>query len=79
MGCMRCQLPCPANRQVVERIGRREDVTEEETRLFLSGSLDEATAGAISQKLGLPFLVGSPEMQALFARNLRVLLEKPTR
>lgn len=77
MGCLRCQLPCPANRQAIEHIGQLEDVTEDETRQFLSGSMDESTLQSVSQKLGLPYLIGSPETQAVFTRNLRVLIKQP--
>ncbi len=76
MGCLHCQLPCPANRQALDRIGQMEDVTESETRQFLAGNMDEATLESVSKKLGLPYMVGSPETQAVFTRNLRVLLER---
>ena len=73
LGCMRCQLSCPANREVVELAGRLEDVTEEETRKVLEGKPDDELIQTLGRKLkGYSF--ASAEGFPLFTRNLRALL-----
>ena len=44
MGCMRCQLSCPANQKPLRDYGRFEDITEEETGRILTGRVDEKMA-----------------------------------
>ena len=71
IGCMVCQLACPANKEVRNRYGKGESFTEEETALMLRGvSVDQVprlTADKL-QRLGLLEDVG------LLARNLKVLI-----
>lgn len=74
MGCMKCQYPCPANRVALKQLGQLEDLTEEETRQFASGSPDEATILSVSQKLKVPYMVGSPETVEVACRNIKALL-----
>jgi epoxyqueuosine reductase QueG len=74
MGCMKCQYPCPANRVALKQLGQLEDLTEDETRQFASGSPDEATILSVSQKLKVPYMVGSPETVEVACRNLKALL-----
>jgi epoxyqueuosine reductase len=74
MGCMKCQYPCPANRAALKQLGQLEDLTEDETRQFASGSPDEATILSVSQKLKVPYMVGSPETVEVACRNLKALL-----
>ncbi|MFW9915476.1 MAG: 4Fe-4S double cluster binding domain-containing protein [Candidatus Thorarchaeota archaeon] len=72
MGCMKCQAPCPANREAIKKLtGRMEDVTEEETKALLEGSLDEDKMEALSKKLHYPL---SEETVPVFSRNLSVLI-----
>jgi epoxyqueuosine reductase len=77
IGCTKCQWLCPANKKVLQRIRRLEKVTEDETHAFLSSNPSEAAIKSISEKLQLPSMPGSKELQATYIRNLRVLLEKP--
>jgi epoxyqueuosine reductase len=73
-GCMKCQAACPANREALREFGYFEDLSEEETRQFLSGNPDEAAVLAVSQKLKIPYLVGSREMIAVTSRNIQALV-----
>lgn len=77
MGCMGCQLCCPANREPLRLAGRLEDVSEQETRRILDGTPDQELLESLSRKLrGFP-PAGSEEYFPILTRNLRVLLEKP--
>jgi epoxyqueuosine reductase len=76
MGCMRCQLCCPANRDVIRRAGRLEDITEQETRRILEGTPDAELLESLSSKLRRFPPAHSEEYFPLLTRNLRVLLEK---
>jgi epoxyqueuosine reductase len=77
MGCMGCQLCCPANREPLRLAGRLEDVSEQETRRILDGTPDQELLESLSRKLrGFPPAV-SEEYFPILTRNLRVLLEKP--
>jgi len=76
-GCMKCQMPCPANRGIVELTGRLEDITEEETRKILEGVSDEKVLDSLSRKLRIPSRAGLKEMFPILTRNLGVLL-RPT-
>lgn len=74
MGCMRCQLCCPANREVIGEAGRLEDISEEETRRILEGTPDQELMESLSRKLrGFP-PAGSEELFPILTRNLRALL-----
>ncbi|MFQ5979707.1 MAG: 4Fe-4S double cluster binding domain-containing protein [Candidatus Heimdallarchaeota archaeon] len=75
MGCMKCQSPCPANREVINQTGRMKEVIEEETKQLLDGILDETTMESLSSKLQYPL---SEETVPVFSRNLRVLIQPNT-
>ena len=49
LGCMKCQWLCPANREPIKRIEQIEDITEEETRQFVSGRPEKNVILAVSQ------------------------------
>jgi epoxyqueuosine reductase len=74
MGCMKCQAPCPANREVLKRTLRLEDITPEETQAILEGRQSEELLEILAVKLrgysGLP----SPEAFPVLRRNLSVLV-----
>ena len=73
IGCMICQLVCPANRGVRSQSGKGESFTEAETALVTRGvsvdQLPRSTADKL-QRLGLLEDVG------LITRNLNVLLRQ---
>jgi epoxyqueuosine reductase len=74
MGCFRCQLCCPANREVIKQAGRLEDVSEEETRKILQGTPDKELLNSLSRKLKGFYPTQSKEDFPVLTRNLRVLL-----
>jgi epoxyqueuosine reductase len=74
MGCMKCQLKCPANKDVVKQAGRLEDVTEEETRKILDGKPDKALLETLTRKLKGYYPATSEEHFPIFTRNLKVLI-----
>jgi epoxyqueuosine reductase len=74
MGCMKCQSPCPANREPMKRTGQLEDITEEETRQFISGNPEEGIILSVSQKLKIPYLVKYKETVEVASRNIKALL-----
>lgn len=76
MGCMRCQLPCPANQEALRRSGRFEDVTEEETKKILAGRYDEELVNSLSRKLRMFSPDDAQDVLPLLQRNLGVLLLK---
>jgi epoxyqueuosine reductase len=76
MGCMKCQLHCPANREVIKLTGRLEDVTEEETKKILKGTPDKKLLDSLSNKLRKFYPTSSKDSFPIFTRNLRVLLNR---
>jgi len=74
MGCFRCQLCCPANREVIRLAGRLEDVTEEETTRILDGTPDKELLDSLSRKLKGFYPTQSEEDFPVLTRNLRALL-----
>jgi epoxyqueuosine reductase len=76
MGCLLCQSSCPANHEAIRSIGYLDEITEDETRQFLSGNPDEAVMRSISKKLKLPYMPGAKDVYDTFRRNLSLLLPK---
>lgn len=74
IGCMKCQLHCPTNSEVIKLTGRLEDVTEEETAKILEGTPDEKLLNSLSNKLKNFYPTKSKDAFPIFTRNLRVLL-----
>ena len=79
MGCMRCQLCCPANQEVVKRSSRFEDVTEEETAKILEGHFDEELVHSLSEKLKMFSPESAQDFLPMLRRNLSVLVLKQER
>ena len=78
MGCLKCQLHCPANREVIKSKGRFEDITEEETKTILKGTPDGKVLSTLSSKLRNFPPATSKDLFPIFTRNLRVLLNLKT-
>jgi epoxyqueuosine reductase len=76
MGCMRCQLCCPANQEVMRHSGRFEDITEEETDKIVEGREDEEVVYSLSRKLRMFSPKNAHDFVPILRRNLRVLLLK---
>jgi len=74
MGCLRCQLPCPANSQVVTMTQKLGSVTEEETKNLLDGTSDEDLIQSLSEKLRMFIPEHAYYFYPVISRNLRVLL-----
>lgn len=74
VGCMRCQLCCPVNREAAELTGRLEDITEEEARKILEGVPDAELLASLSRKLRGFGPARSEEHFPVLTRNLRALL-----
>jgi len=72
IGCMRCQLPCPANREAIVDAGRLPDITEQETLVILGEEQDEAALVSAGKKLRMDFT--DEETLGIVSRNMRALL-----
>jgi epoxyqueuosine reductase len=75
MGCVRCQLQCPANAEVVKDVRFLEEITEEETEAILNESTTTEQIETIARKLS-GYAAANDGSRKVFSRNLRVLLEK---
>jgi epoxyqueuosine reductase len=72
VGCMRCQLVCPVNKQFVKWVEDGEDFDETETQLILNGvPLDRIPAETV-RKLNRCYMM---EYLDLLPRNFRALLK----
>ncbi|MBN1677748.1 MAG: 4Fe-4S binding protein [Candidatus Thermoplasmatota archaeon] len=70
IGCMRCQMVCPYNKELINWYDDREEFTEEESAYLLEGKFSGERAARIEKKLkriGLDL--------SSFPRNLEVLLQ----
>ncbi|NHI90382.1 MAG: epoxyqueuosine reductase [Candidatus Thorarchaeota archaeon] len=74
MGCMACQMYCPANKSSVSRPIKFEDITQDETTAILEGVLNEDELKSLSSKLRGYSPTDSIESFPIFTRNLKVLL-----
>jgi len=74
MGCLRCQLPCPANNTVVTMTQKLCSVTEEETKNILDGKSDEDLILTLSEKLRMFIPEHAYYFYPVISRNLRLLI-----
>jgi len=74
IGCMRCQKPCPINREVIGLTKRLEDVIEEETKMILEGISDNKLAESLSQKLKMFSPSDAEKGFPVIKRNLKFLI-----
>lgn len=76
IGCMRCQLRCPANKEVVSRMIQLESLTEDETSSILEGNINDYATIALCQKLKVatPDIVA--QMLPVFSRNMKMLINE---
>ncbi|MFC2078473.1 4Fe-4S double cluster binding domain-containing protein [Candidatus Bipolaricaulota bacterium] len=72
IGCMRCQLPCPGNRDAVQDAGRLPDITEEETQAILAGLPDNAALESAGERLRIGLT--DEDTLKVVSRNVRALL-----
>jgi len=73
-GCMKCQMFCVANKQVMKNPIRFDDITEEETNALLNGDKDITILESISKKLRISIASNADYYLPLIKRNLGVLL-----
>jgi len=76
MGCLRCQLPCPANSEVVKKGQKLDPISEEETRKILDGSSDDELYLSLSEKLRMFIPEHAYYYFPVITRNLRVLIRE---
>lgn len=74
MGCMKCKAPCPVNEGIAELSGNLEEITEEETRKILNGTVDEALLASLRRKLRQFRPLASKDQLPILKRNLGVLV-----
>lgn len=73
IGCMRCQLPCPANHAVIQDAGRLPDITDAETRAILAGDPTAPAIASATDKLRIGLT--DQETLAIVSRNVGALLK----
>jgi epoxyqueuosine reductase len=71
VGCLKCQLRCPANEDVRTRTVDLGEVPEAETAALLSGRIDAPMALALKKRLAR---ISGGEDLAYIARNLKLVL-----
>ncbi|MCJ7575130.1 MAG: hypothetical protein MUO80_00330 [Dehalococcoidia bacterium] len=72
IGCMKCQLVCPVNKQFVKWVEQGEDFTEAETELILNGVLLDRLPPETAHKLNRSYMA---EYLDVLPRNLRALMK----
>ena len=75
MGCMRCQLTCPANLEIADTIVRFADIEEDETHAILSGTSDKDLIRTLSERLRMFTPENAAEFLPRLTRNLTALLK----
>jgi len=76
MGCMKCQLPCPANHDAIKITERFEDISERETKMILDGKIDKKMVNSLSKKLKMFSPSNADYMLPVIKRNLQFLLNQ---
>ncbi len=71
VGCMKCQLVCPANKRFVKWVEEGEDFTEAETRAILNGVPLDRLPPETTHKLNRSYIA---EDLNVLPRNLRALM-----
>jgi len=71
IGCMKCQVVCPVNKQFVKWVEQGEDFTEAETELILNGVLLDRLPPETVHKLNRSYMA---EYLDVLPRNLRALM-----
>jgi epoxyqueuosine reductase len=74
IGCMHCQLRCPANKEVISRMVEFEGLTEGETLSVLEGIANDEAIKALCQNFKVSTLDLVEHYLPVFSRNLKMLL-----
>ena len=75
IGCLRCQLRCPVNKEVVSRAVEFENLTESETASILECAENDDMVRALCRKLKVSTPEAARRHLPVFSRNLKMLLE----
>ncbi|MFX1309772.1 MAG: 4Fe-4S double cluster binding domain-containing protein [Promethearchaeota archaeon] len=75
MGCMRCQKICPSNRKVIKLTEMLDDITKDETKKLLDGSIDEKLIESLSKKLKMFSPPDADRIIPVLKRNLEILIK----
>ncbi len=73
IGCMHCQLPCPANQCVIDDFTRLPDLTEDETAAILAGDSAAPAIASAAEKLRMG--LADEDTLRIVSRNIRALLD----
>jgi epoxyqueuosine reductase len=74
VGCMHCQLACPANRNAVKSAVDFGELTEDETAAILGQTVNDDMIRALSEKLRIANTGTVTEVLPVFSRNLKAFL-----
>jgi epoxyqueuosine reductase len=75
IGCMRCQMFCPENREVMKNVQRHEDISEEQTEAILEGKDTDNLIKTLGPILKFINSETAEYYLPVFKRNLEVLLK----
>lgn len=78
VGCMRCQLKCPANRDAIARAVQLDDLSEKETVAVINGVADDDAKIALCDKLRVCTAESFSDNLPVFSRNLRAFIAAQT-
>jgi epoxyqueuosine reductase len=76
IGCMRCQMHCPANKEIVSSSIQCEQLTELETKAILEGKENHDSITALCNKLKVSTPDSVTEDLPVFSRNLKLLFNQ---
>jgi len=76
LGCIRCQMYCPANNRAMKFTGRFEDVLEEDTSKILEGKIDrDVLKSSVCKIFGISTESELKDWMPIIKRNLGVLIK----
>ena len=74
MGCVKCQFPCPANKEALKNPRTFPPISEEETRMVLEGRRDDDLVRSFTDKFKMFPYESYDRYLPVIRRNLSVLL-----
>ncbi|NHK31144.1 MAG: epoxyqueuosine reductase [Asgard group archaeon] len=75
IGCMKCQMYCPENREVMKNVQRYDDIQEEQTKAILDGKDGDKLINTLGHILKFINSETAEYYLPVFKRNLEVLLK----
>lgn len=76
IGCLACQYPCPVNIPYNNHVATLPDITEDETRMVLSGKEDKKLWDSVRRKLNP---VGGSNNLSYLSKNLNLVIHNTTK